>query len=76
MHHNLDVTTIATPRVTPTTKERTSFNIADPTYFSSGLHSYMYLFVGSLRVFLGHGGVHDSKSILQTASVMEEWMAR
>ena len=43
MPHNPAVTTIATPLVTATTKERTSFNIADTTYFSSGLHVYMYL---------------------------------
>ena len=43
MHHHPAVTTTATPEVTATTKERTSFNIADTTYFSSGLHCYMYL---------------------------------
>ena len=42
MHHDPAVTTIATPLVTATTKERTSFNIADTT-FSTGLHCYMYL---------------------------------
>ena len=43
MHHDPAVTTIATPLVTATTKERTSFNIADTTYFFTGLHCYMYL---------------------------------
>ncbi|CAH3192677.1 unnamed protein product, partial [Porites evermanni] len=37
-HHNPAATTIATSGVTAaTTKKRTSFNIADPTYFSSDI---------------------------------------
>ena len=43
MHHNPVVTTIATPPVTATMKERTTFNIADPTYSSTGMQGYMYL---------------------------------
>ena len=62
MRHYPSVTTIVTPRVTASsTKERTSFSIADPTYFSSGLHGYIYL-----RIFYTFNSLHVCPRFLNT----------